>query len=85
MVPFDFKLEKYSSFILNLEIFNQRDIELFNKSKINKITQDELLKQGYGFNEILDIERTIEKAILRNKKQVYEKWLEYIDKKSIAI
>ncbi|MCC3866326.1 sigma-70 family RNA polymerase sigma factor [Terrisporobacter petrolearius] len=84
-MPFDFKLEKYSSFILSLEIFNQRDIELFNKRKINKMTQDELLKQGYGFNEILDIERTIKKAILKNKKQVYEKWLEYIDKKSIAI
>lgn len=84
-MPFDFKFEKYSSFILSLDIFNQRDIELFNKRKINKMTQDELLKQGYGFNEILDIERTIKKAILRNKKQVYEKWLEYIDKKSIAI
>ena len=49
------------------------------------MTQDELLKQGYGFNEILDIERTIKKAILRNKKQVYEKWIDYTDKKSIAI
>lgn len=84
-MPFDFKFKKYFSFILSLDIFNQRDIELFNKRKINKMTQDELLKQGYGFNEILDIERTIKKAILRNKKQVYEKWLGYTDKKSIAI
>lgn len=84
-MPFDFKFEKYSSFILSLDIFNQRDIELFNKRKINKMTQDELLKQGYGFNEILDIEKTIKKAILRNKKQVYDKWLGYTDKKSIAI
>lgn len=84
-MPFDFKFEKYSSFILSLDIFNQRDIELFNKRKINKMTQDELLKQGYEFNEILDIERPIKKAILRNKKQVYEKWIDYADKKSIAI
>ena len=84
-MPFEFKFEKYSSFILSLEIFNERDIELFNKRKINKMTQDELLKQGYGFNEILDIERNIKKAILRNKKQVYEKWLVYKKNESVAV
>lgn len=84
-MPFDFKFEKYSSFILSLDIFNERDIELFNKRKINKMTQDELLKQGYGYIEILDIERTIKKAILRNKKQVYEKWLVYKKNKSVAV
>ena len=82
-MPFDFKFEKYSSFILSLDIFNERDIELFNKRKINKMTQDELLKQGYGYIEILDIERTIKKAILRNKPIVYEKWLDYADKNTI--
>lgn len=84
-MPFEFKFEKYSSFILSLEIFNERDIELFNKRKINKMTQDELLKQGYGFNEILDIERNIKKAILRNKKLVYEKWLVYKKNESVAV
>ena len=84
-MPFEFKFEKYSSFILSLDIFNERDIELFNKRKINKMTQDELLKQGYGFNEILDIERNIKKAILKNKKQVYEKWLVYKKNKSVAV
>lgn len=84
-MPFEFKFEKYSSLILSLEIFNERDIELFNKRKINKMTQDELLKQGYGFNEILDIERNIKKAILRNKKQVYEKWLVYKKNESVAV
>ena len=84
-MPFEFKFEKYSSFILSLEIFNERDIELFNKRKINKMTQDELLKQGYGFNEILDIDRNIKKAILRNKKQVYEKWLVYKKNESVAV
>lgn len=81
--PFEFKFEKYSSFILSLDIFNTRDIELFNKRKINKMTQDELLKEGYGFNEIFDIEKTIKKAILRKKRQVYEKWLGYTDKNII--
>lgn len=84
-MPFDFKFEKYSSFILSLDIFNQRDIELFNKRKINKMTQDELLKQGYGYIEISDIERNIKKAILKNKKQVYEKWLVYKKNKSVAV
>lgn len=84
-MPFEFKFEKYSSFILSLDIFNQRDIELFNKRKIKKMTQDELLKQGYGYIEISDIERNIKKVILRNKKQVYEKWLEFNNNKAIAI
>lgn len=84
-MPFEFKFEKYSSFILSLDIFNERDIELFNKRKINKMTPDELLKQGYGRIEILDIERNIKKAILRNKKQVYEKWLRFNKNKAIAI
>lgn len=84
-MPFEFKFEKYSSFILSLDIFNERDIELFNKRKINKMTPDELLKQGYGRIEILDIEKTIKKTILRNKKQVYEKWLVYKKNKSVAV
>lgn len=84
-MSFDFKFKKYSSFILSLDIFNKRDIELFNKRKINKVTQDELLKQGYGYIEISDIERNIKKVILKNKKQVYAKWLEFNNNKAIAI
>lgn len=84
-MPFDFKFEKYSSFILSLDIFNERDIELFNKRKINKMTQDELLKQGYGYIEILDIEKTIKKTILKNKPIVYERWIKFKDSKVIVI
>lgn len=82
---FDFKFEKYSSFILSLDILNQRNIELFDKRKIKKMTKDELLNQGYEFREIFYIENTIKKDILKNKKQVYEKWLSYADKKMIAM
>lgn len=84
-MPFEFKFEKYSSFILSLDIFNERDIELFNKRKINKMTPDELLKQGYGRIEILDIEKTIKKTILKNKPIVYERWIKFKDSKVIAI
>lgn len=80
---FDFKFEKYSSFILSLDILNQRNIELFDKRKIKKMTKDELLNQGYEFREIFYIENTIKKDILKNKKQVYEKWLSYTDKNTI--
>lgn len=85
-MPFDFKFEKYCSFILSLDIFTPKDLELFNKRKINKITVNELLKQGYGYREILNIETTIKKAILRNKSLVYEKWIKFKDNpKYIAV
>lgn len=84
-MSFDFKFKKYSSFILSLDIFNKRDIELFNKRKINKMTQDELLKQGYRYIEILDIEKNIKKVILRNKEDVYKAWLGFSANNDIAV
>ena len=84
-MSFDFKFKKYSSFILSLDIFNKRDIELFNKRKINKMTQDELLKQGYGYIEILDIEKSVKKAILRNKEEVYKTWIGFSSNNDIVV
>lgn len=70
------KSRKYRDFIAYgmPNILNPKDIFIYKELYLDKNDKRELIKQGYSFDEIWNVERSIKKQIILNKENVYKLW-----------